>query len=214
MNILAVGAHHDDIELGAGGTLARLVKEGHKTYGIILTNSETHYEIKNIHRPHERAVREGNKAAKVIGLQLLDTPVTLAANNGELIYSANYMRFLEKLIFDLKIDTLFTHWQYDMNTDHAASAKLSIVAGRHLGDILMYRSNWYQPDKGFNGIVYSDISSTINLKRKAIKAYAGEIKRYSKSWLESFIDANRSWGYSIGVEYAEVFEPVRLIFRG
>lgn len=213
MNVLAVGAHHDDIELGAGGTLARMAQEGHKVYGITLTNSETHYEIKNIHRPHERAVREGKKAARIIGLELLETPVTFAANNGELIYSANYMRFLEKLIFDLKISTLFTHWQYDMNTDHAASAKLSIVAGRHLRDVLMYRSNWYQPDKGFNGIVYSDISSTISLKRKAIKAYAGEIKRYSKAWLDSFIDANRSWGYSVGVEYAEVFEPVRLSLR-
>lgn len=211
MNILAVGAHHDDIELGTAGTLAKLARDGHKIWGIILTNSETHYEIKNIHRPQARALKEGNKAAKIVGFKLLETPKELAANNGELTYNAQYMRYLEKLIFDLKIDTLFTHWQYDMNTDHEACAKLSIVAGRHLGRILMYRSNWYQPDRGFNGIIFSDISPTIKIKRRAIEAYAGEVKRYSQSWVESFIDANRAWGYSIGVKYAEVFEPVRWI---
>ncbi len=209
MNILAVGAHHDDIDLGCSGTLAKLALEGHQVSGIILTNSETHYDIMNVHRPTERAIAEGKNAALIVGYDLIETPEKFAADNGELKYNATYMRFLEDIIHERKIDTLFTHWQYDMNTDHAASAKLSIVAARHLKRILMYRSNWYQPDRGFNGIFYSDISETINFKKRALAAYAGEIERYSQNWVDSFIDANRSWGYSIGVSYAEIFEPVR-----
>lgn len=209
MNILAIGAHHDDIELGAGGTLARLVKEGHKVFGIILTNSETHYDIKNIHRTKSTAIKEGKTAAKIIGYKLLETPKKLAANNGELQYNSKFMRFLEDIIDEHNIDWLFTHWQYDMNTDHEASAKLSIVAARHLPRILMYRSNWYQPDRSFNGIMYSDISSTIEVKKLAIEAYAGEIKNRSREWANTFIDTNRSFGFSIGTAYAEVFEPVR-----
>ena len=37
-NILALGAHFDDIELGAGGSLAKFSKEGKKVYKLILTD--------------------------------------------------------------------------------------------------------------------------------------------------------------------------------
>lgn len=209
MKILVVGAHHDDIELGCAGTLAKLRLEGHKVYGIVLTNSETHYEIKNVHRPTERALKEGAKAAAIVGYTLLKTPDEFAANVGELEYTPAYMRYLESLIHKYNIDTIFTHWQYDMNTDHPAAAKISIIAARHLNRILMYRSNWYQPDRSFNGTFFSDISKTIAIKKRALAAYPGEIKRFGQAWIDSFIDANRTWGYTIGAKYAEVFEPIR-----
>lgn len=211
MNILITGAHHDDIELGAGGTLAKLVREGHQVFGLSLTNSETHYDIRNIHRTKEEAFKEAQEAAKIIGVKLLEVPENFLVNNGELVYEVNYMRFLERILDQHKIDLLFCHWQYDMNTDHAAAAKLSIVAGRHLNRILMYRSNWYQPDKAFNGIIYSDISQTIETKKKALLAYKSEVKNRGMDWINSFIDANRSLGFGIGVKYAEVFEPIRYL---
>ena len=209
---MAFGAHHDDIELGAGGTLAKLAKNKHNhVFGIILTTSETHYEAKNIHRSAKTAIQEGSNAAKIIGYTLLPVPKKLAALNGELTYTAQRMRFIETMLDKYKVEMIFTHWQYDMNTDHVAAAKLSIVAARHLNTILMYRSNWYQPDKGFNGIAYSDISSTIKQKKRALEAYEGEIKNRSQEWINSFIDSNRSFGFSIGASYAEVFEPVRIV---
>ena len=211
MNILAIGAHHDDIELGAGGTLAKYAKEGHRVYGLTLTNSETHFDIKNIHRTADQALTEAQKAAKIVGLELLETPSELASANGELSYSAKFMRFLETVQHEYKIDTIFSHWQYDMNTDHEAAAKISIVAARHVKRVLMYRSNWYQPDRAFNGIFYSDISDTIEIKRAALMAYQVEVKNRGIDWIESFIHANRAMGFSVGVNYAEVFEPVRYL---
>ncbi len=211
VNILAIGAHHDDIDLGAGGTLAKLAKKGHQVFGLTLTDSETHYDIKNIHRTKEQAFKEAQKAAEIIGMKLLKVPEEFLAKNGELVYDVKYMRFLEKLMHQHKIDFLFCHWQYDMNTDHEAASKLSIVAGRHLNRILMYRSNWYQPDKAFNGIIYSDISKTIDIKKKALLAYESEVKNRGQDWINSFLDFNHSAGFSIGVEYAEIFEPVRYL---
>ena len=73
----------------------------------------------------------------------------------------------------------------------------------------MYRSNWYQPDRAFNGIFYVDISNSIDKKIKSLESYSVEIENRSREWINSFIDHNRSFGFSIGVEYAEVFEPVR-----
>lgn len=208
MNILVIGAHHDDIELGCGGTVARLVEEGHTVYGTVLTNSETHYDLKNIHRTKEQAVIEARKAADVIGLQLveLDYP---QVDNGTLQYDVDLMRVLESFIAEKKIKLVFSHWQYDMNTDHEAAAKITTVAARHVHSILMYRSNWYQPDRAFNGIFYVDISKTIHKKIRSLESYSVEIQNRSREWIDSFIDHNRSFGFSIGVEYAEVFEPVR-----
>ena len=42
-NILIIGAHYDDAELGAGGTGAKFAAEGKKVYKITLTDNETNY---------------------------------------------------------------------------------------------------------------------------------------------------------------------------
>ena len=47
-NILIVGAHFDDAELGAGGTAAKLVKQGKKVYKLTLTDNVTLFKQKNI----------------------------------------------------------------------------------------------------------------------------------------------------------------------
>lgn len=208
MNVLVVGAHHDDIELGCGGTVARLAAEGHTVYGIVLTNSETHYDLRNIHRTKQQAIVEAEKAAEVIGLKLveLDYP---QADNGMLQYDVELMRRLEKFIVSNNIKLVFSHWQYDMNTDHEAASKITMVAARHVPSVLMFRSNWYQPDRAFNGIFYVDISQYIDKKIKSLENYSVEINNRSHEWIDSFIDHNRSFGFSIEKEYAEVFEPMR-----
>ena len=211
MNVLAVGAHHDDIELGCGGSIAKLSSEGNKVYGLVLTDSETHYDIKDIHRTKEVALKEAQAAATEVGMELceLDHP---PAQNGCLTYDVNVMRALEKFIADKNIEMVFTHWRYDMNTDHEAVAKITTVAARHTPRILAYRSNWYQPDRAFNGIFYVDISKHMDQKIKSLECYEGEIKNRSRRWIETFSDRERSFGFSIGAEYAEVFEPIRWVY--
>ena len=210
MNILAIGAHHDDIELACGGSVARFVEEGSTVFGITLTNSETHYSSRNIHRTATEAEKESRGAATITGLTRLDL-TTPRADNGRLAYSVEIMRELEELIEKNEIQLIFAHWQYDMNTDHAAASKISIVAGRHVPTILQYRSNWYQPDRAFNGIYYIDISRQIEKKKKSIGKYESEVNNRGANWVNTFLDQNRSFGFSIGVEYAEVFEPVRVV---
>ncbi len=211
MNVLAIGAHHDDIELGCGGSIAKLSAEGHKVFGLTLTDSETHYDLKGIHRTREQALVEANKAADVVGLTMCDLDYP-KAQNGLLQYDVHLMRELENFINTNKITMVFTHWRYDMNTDHEAASKITTVASRHVPRILAYQSNWYQPDRAFNGIFYIDISSTIQQKIKSLECYSVEIKNRSHEWVDSFIDKNRSHGFSIGVEYAEVFESIRWVY--
>lgn len=208
MNVLAIGAHHDDIELGCGGTLARLAREGHRTFGLTLTNSETHYDLRSIHRTRSQARSEAERAAGALGLTLVELE-GCDADNGKLVYSAEVMRRIETLIAELQVSMIFSHWTHDLNTDHAAAAQLSIVAARHVSSLLMYRSNWYQVTQPFNGTFFVDISATVEDKRKSLECYEVEIANRSREWIDSFFSQHRTAGFSIGRKYAEVFEPVR-----
>lgn len=210
MNILAVAAHHDDIELGCGGTLARFAREGHSIFGIVLTNSETHYAIRNIHRTAECAAAEAFNAAECIGLRYLALEVT-PADNGKLGYDVDMMRCLERIMTDYRITMVFSHWTGDVNTDHASAAKMTLVAARHVPKVLMYRSNWYQTTPPFNGLLYVDISEVMEKKVSALECFTSEIENRGKEWIQSFIDFNRVSGFSIEKNYAEVFEPVRYV---
>jgi N-acetylglucosamine malate deacetylase 1 len=208
MNVLAVGAHHDDIELGCGGTLARLARAGHKTYGLTLTNSETHYDIRAIHRAGGEARAEAERAAAVLGLTRSELELT-PSDNGRLSYDVELMRSIEQFIEEHSITLVFSHWRSDLNTDHEAAAQLTIVAARHVPSVLMYRSNWYQPSQPFNGTFFFDISTVIDLKKQCLDCYLSEIKNRGREWIDSFVDSNRAAGFAIGRHYAEVFEPVR-----
>ncbi|MEM2141461.1 PIG-L family deacetylase [Nitrososphaera sp.] len=213
MNILAVGAHFDDIELGCGGTMARFRKEGHSTYGIILTDSVVDDDELQIKRSYETAIEENRKAAKKIGIEMLsiEKPVI----QGFLNYSTDIMRMLEKVIYSHKIDTMFTHWAHDLNTDHAAAGRISITAARHIPRIAMYRSNWYQVDKPFNENLFVDITDFASLKREALHCYADEVKSRGTEWIESFHHQNAQTGFKalhrkVGRElFAESFEIVK-----
>jgi LmbE family N-acetylglucosaminyl deacetylase len=209
MNILVVGAHHDDIELGCGGSIAKFVAEGNKVYGITLTNSETSFKYKEIYRSQSQAIIEANKAAKVIGIEMLDIDFPLS-DNGMLVYNTDLMRKIESVVYKYKIELVFSHWRYDMNTDHAEAAKMTIVAARHVPTVLQYRSNWYQPDRAFNGIYFIDVSKHIDKKIKSLECYQVEINNRGREWIQSFVDYNRSWGFSVGVDYAELFEPIKV----
>jgi LmbE family N-acetylglucosaminyl deacetylase len=212
VNVLAVGAHRDDIELGCGGTLARLAREGHTTFGLTLTNSETHDRVRGIHRTTEQAVSEARRAASVLGLQLVDVEGA-QRDNGTLLYDVELMRRIEALIAEKQIALVFSHWRRDLNTDHEAAAKMTIVAARHVPSVLMYRSNWYQPAEPFNGTFLVDISDVVETKRRCLACYEGEIKNRSPAWIESFFDSHRTAGFALGRAYAEAFEPVRFEWR-
>lgn len=208
MNVLAVGAHHDDIELGCGGTLARLAREGHRTFGLTLTSSETHYDLRGIHRTSEQARAEAKQAAAVLGLTLVELE-GCGIDNGTLVYDVELMRRLERFIEHERISLVFSHFSRDLNTDHEAAAKMTIVAARHVPSVLMYRSNWYQPAAPFDGKLYVDVSDVIELKRQSLECYASELENRSSAWLDSFFDSHRTAGFAHGTKYAEVFEPVR-----
>jgi LmbE family N-acetylglucosaminyl deacetylase len=207
MNILAVGAHFDDIELGCSGTLINHIKNNDKVTMVVITDSSYKDPGGNIVRSIEVAKQEGLKAAGIIGAELicLDYETFLVP------FDEKLTRQLISYTEDLKIETIYSPWTHDLHRDHQYAGKSALMAGRHVPRFLMYRPNFYDTEHIFRGNFYSDISNVFEEKVKVIKAHESELERVRYSWLEFIRNQNRNDGQKIGVQYAECFEIVRYL---
>ncbi len=115
MNILVVGPHPDDQELGMGGTIARLADQGHDVLLLDMTDGEpTPYGD-----PATRA-KEAARAAKILGVnrRLIDLP------NRELVHSIEARHRVAGVIREHQAEVIFTPAMPDAHPDHVATTQI------------------------------------------------------------------------------------------
>lgn len=208
MNVLAIGAHFDDIELGCGGTLAKHVFNGDKVYAFVVTKSGYTNPDGIVIRSNEVAQIEGQRAMDILGVSLIQGDFeTLHVQ-----FNDDLNTKILKIVEDKKIDLVYTHWLGDIHHDHQVVAKSSLHSCRHVKRLLMYRSNWYHSTIYFNQNFYSDISNYLQQKFDSIGAHESELERTGKKWISFFQNEAENAGQRIGVKYAEVFEVVKWIY--
>ncbi len=207
-NILFIGAHFDDIELGAGGTFLRHVSEGDNCYMLVITDSAYYNYDGTPIRDVKTAAREGKNAAKILGAKKL---ISVGLETKTLQYGFKLIEIINKVIDDHKIDAIYTHWNKDVHQDHSAIGKATLNAGRHVRNILMYRSNWYQTTEFFRANYFVDISNFIDKKIESVKAHENEYKKFGQGWIDFFVNENSNTGKRNGIKYAEEFEIVKLL---
>ena len=205
MNILAIGAHFDDIELGCGGALGRHVAKGDKVYAYIATTSGFSNANNEIVRSNEVALTEGKKAMQILGVEL----ICGGFNTLEIEFVEALNVEILKIVEEKKIDFVYNHWVGDIHHDHQAVARASLHSCRHVPRMLMYRSNWYHSTLEFRGNFYIDITNYWTKKEEAIKAHKSELERTRHKWLSFFKNEAENAGQRIGVKYAEVFDVVK-----
>lgn len=207
-NILAVGAHFDDIELGCGGSIAKHSKNGDNVYVFVATLSGFSNPYKKSIRKNSLAKIEGEKAMKVLGIKKLYSGKfkTLKVEFNEEL-NVEILKIIEKH----KIDLVYGHWLGDIHHDHQAVGKSTLHSARHVKNILLYRSNWYDSGISFNGNFYVDISKTWEIKKKSIEMHKSEMERTGKKWIKFFHNEAINAGQKINVKYAEVFEVVKFV---
>jgi LmbE family N-acetylglucosaminyl deacetylase len=205
MNILAIGAHFDDIELGCGGALAKHVAQGDKVWAYVATLSGFKNGKNSVVRTNEIAQKEGRQAMDILG-------VNLVCGNFETLT----VEFEEKLnlqilniIEDKHIEQVYTHWVGDIHHDHQAVARGSLHSCRHVPRILMYRSNWYHSNLEFRGNFYVDTTDYLEKKIEAVSMHKSELERTHQKWISFFRNEAENAGQRIGVKYAEVFEVLK-----
>lgn len=207
MNILAVGSHFDDVELGCGGTIARHTKQGDQVWIFVATNSGYSNYARRELRNKDIALEEGKNAADILG-------ATLICGNHDthyVEYNDDLMLPMVQIVEENQIDMLYTHWVHDVHRDHFIVGRASLSAGRRVPRVLMYRSNYYDTYEAFPGNFYVDISATFDIKVEAVRAHQSELQRVGERWIQFFHNQNQNDGQKIGVEYAETFEVVRYV---
>lgn len=216
-NILIIGAHFDDSELGVGGTAAKLVSQGCNVYKLTLTDNDVPQSAFNARTDGSESLTNSLSACEVLGVKSLDDEFE-RIKVCELAYSRETMQRVEKIILVKKIDTVFIHDEHDTNQDHAQSGIISKTAARHCDNILIYQSNLYINSQGFYPTVFYDITEFVSQKRFSLSQYGKEHQRYASvsesenTLFEHVILQNKVWGYSVGVDYAEGFVPIKMKF--
>lgn len=206
MNILAIGAHFDDVELGCGGSLAKYARRGDNVYVYTATVSGFSNQYNQTVRSNEAALAEARESMKILGVKELFCGAfrTLEV---EFVDSLNIE--ILKIVNEQAIELVFAHWTGDIHHDHQAVSRASLHSCRHVPRLLMYRSNWYHSPLDFHQNFYVDVTDTWEQKEQAILAHVSEMERTGKKWLQFFRNEAENAGQRIGVKYAEVFEVLK-----
>ena len=207
MNVLAIGAHYDDVELGCSGSLIKHAQKRDKVTILVITDSAYSNPDGKLIRSADVALKEGQAAAEIIGADL----VCLQYETFMVPFDEKLTKTITRYIESLAIDTIYSHWTGDLHRDHQYAGKSTTMAGRHIPRFLMYRSNFYDTEQHFRGNFYSDISGVMDKKVDVIKAHKSELDRVRYQWLDFFCKQHKNDGQKIGVKYAECFQVVRYL---
>jgi len=209
-NILAIGAHADDIEIGCGGTVAMHVRKGDNVIMLIMGDPFYDYYDGRVLRSSKGGRGETECGAKVLGCKKL---INLGFENKSIPYSAESVEAINKVIDEYSIEMIYTHWYHDTHQDHMRTTQSAFSAGRYVSNILMYEPEYPAGRSylGFRNQYYMDITSTFEMKMDALKCHESQVTKYGNDFLEAVEARARHRGYEIGSKYAECFEIVRLL---
>ena len=217
-NILVVGPHPDDQELGMGGSIAKLASQGHNVLLLDMTNGEP-----TPHGSIEIRAKEAAKAASILGVKrrALDLP------NRTVTHSVEARHKVAGVIREHQASIVFTPYFEDAHPDHIATtrivedarfdAKLTKIdlAGDPIYPKWLFYYYCTHLRHVANPSFLLDITGFEAKKREAIIAYHSQFvvperNRKVVEWIDA---ANVYFGSRIGTAAAEPFftrEPIGL----
>jgi LmbE family N-acetylglucosaminyl deacetylase len=203
MNILAIGAHPDDIEFGCGGSLIKYADRGHHLFLLIMTEG-------GLGAPNRIRKAEQLDAQEILGIR------RIFWGNYEDTYlevNKDVINQVENVITEIRPDFIFCHFPDDTHQDHRHLAQVVISATRYIRNVLFYEGPTTQ---NFDPQIFIDISDTLDRKIKALEAHRSQIEKTNIEDL-TIIELARSTANFRGtqgrVKFAEAFRALRLFIN-
>jgi LmbE family N-acetylglucosaminyl deacetylase/CheY-like chemotaxis protein len=194
--VLAIGAHPDDVEIGAAGTLL-----AHRAAGdtvAILTLSRGAHGGDQVRR-----ARESQDAADVIGARLFldDLQDTLIPEGNPTI------GVIDRVIVEIQPTIIYTHSVHDVHQDHRNTHRAALVAARRVGRVYCFQSPSATVD--YRPTYFVTIDQHIGGKLRAIDTFGSQVG--VRDYLEPGLIAStaRYWSRYCGGSHAEPFEVIR-----
>ncbi len=230
LDILAFGAHPDDVELGCGGTLLGAVAEGKKVGVIDLTKGEL-----GTRGTVDQRIKEAQKASQVLGITVrenLGMADGFFENN-----KANQLLIIET-IRRFQPSIIFCNAPEDRHPDHGRAAQL-IEDAAFLAGLAKIETTYngvaqsaWRPTQVFHYIqsrsltpnFVVDISAQMEKKMESILAHSSQFYDPNSKEPETFISSTaflefvkgraKELGQQIGVQYAEGFITKKMLGIG
>lgn len=205
MNILAVGSHFNNIEIGCGGALLKHKQKGDKiTLFVAATSGFLNSERMEV-RKDELVFRNAQESAEILGGKLICGGFETLHLEFDDSLNARLIHMAEKEKFDL----IYTHFPGDVQHDHRSLARAVLHAGRHVPRILGYRCTWYQSEMPFTANFFVDISDVWEQKEAAMRKYQSDSGRVKENKIAYFKSDAENNGRQNGVTYAEGFQVIK-----
>ncbi|GAA3787541.1 bacillithiol biosynthesis deacetylase BshB1 [Corallibacter vietnamensis] len=227
LDILAIGAHPDDVELGCGATIAKEIANGKKVGIIDLTRGEL-----GTRGTAETRKEEAENAAKILGVSVREN---LGFADGFFVNDKEHQLAIIKMIRKYQPEIVLCNAIDDRHIDHGKGSKLVSDACFLSGLIKIETSEDKKPQepwrpkhvyhyiqwKHIEPDLVVDISEFIDVKMKAVMAYKTQFYNpdekgpqtpiSSKNFTDSINYRARDLGRLVGVEYAEGFTVERYV---
>lgn len=198
--VLALGAHPDDLELGVGGTLARLVAQGTRVVMAVVCV------------PHNVEVRiaEAKNGARTLGaeVRILFPEREMRVED---LKTYELVQKLDDMVRELDPAAVISHGETNFHKDHVLVHNACLAAQRlHFFDFLCYYPTSCHPIQVlFQPQAYIDITEYMDRKMEAINNHTTMFQCRGLT-TDHYRDTARHWGRMAGVEYAEGLEVMRL----
>jgi LmbE family N-acetylglucosaminyl deacetylase len=203
MNVLAIGAHPDDIEFGCGGMLTKYAERGHDVYMFVATDGALGGDA-SVRR------REQQDSALVIGARKVfwgdyqDTEVPL---------DRAFIVRLESVIREVKPRMIFVNSPDDTHQDHRNLAQGAMSATRYVPNFLFYEGPTTQ---NFTPNCFTDVEKVLDKKLACLEAHRSQVAKTNiedLTILELAVSCANFRGIQARVKYAEAFQSVRLLLN-
>jgi LmbE family N-acetylglucosaminyl deacetylase len=216
LDVIAVAAHPDDVEIACGGTLAKLARRGHRVGIIDLTDGEP---TPGSAGPEVR-LAEARRAAETLGLAervTLDLPNRRLFDTFEarVALAREFRRFRPRLVLGLGAKTPTAspdHYQASLIIEAAAFYAKLTKWEEYFGDLPPYivprRLEFFLSFEGLwpanRHVMVIDISDTLETKLAAIACYASQFPPARAHAFERFRAFALQQGMTAGFEAGEV----------
>nr|MDO8082609.1 PIG-L family deacetylase [Candidatus Freyarchaeota archaeon] len=216
--ILVFGAHPDDEVIGMGGTIAKLVREGHEVRIVVFTRGDEGYPKIELKEAISEVRREElENAAKVLGVKSHDM---FDIEDMGLINDKETFKRVIKTIREYQPGIIFTHRFEDRHRDHVAANRIVSEAWWQAGqNVSIELGEPWRAKKLFYFEIFSpftfpshivDITDTFEFKKKAMEKFASQL-----SVLPNVLRALEGLaifrGSLIGTRYGEAFLESRIV---
>lgn len=198
--ILAIGAHPDDLELGAGGTLALLARGGARVVMVVCS----------VPNNLQRRLGEARRGAELIGAEISFLNEQ-RCTRVEDMKTYELVERVDQLVVRHDPAAILAHGLSNFHKDHLLVYNACLAAQRlHFFDLFCYNPTSCRPFPiPFRPQCFVDITSTLDIKMEAIAAHSTQFGCRGLEF-DYYKDLARQYGRLAGVKYAEGLEVVRL----